>query len=91
MALSSDRVQKRINSEAIEQLAARLSINTSDALNLLAKYQPQLVDKASSTGVIDKKADNRLYSVAQLRHSPHQSGMAQQYVLHNPQVNSQHL
>lgn len=57
VALSSDLVQKMINSEAIEQLAARMGINTSDALNLLVKYLPQLVDKASSAGVIDKKAD----------------------------------
>ena len=57
VALSSDLVQKMINSEAIEQLAARMGINTSDALNLLAKYLPQLVDKASSVSVIDKKAD----------------------------------
>lgn len=57
VALSSDLVQKMINSEAIEQLAARMGINTSDALNLLAKYLPQLVDKASTAGVVDKKAD----------------------------------
>ncbi|WP_245393277.1 YidB family protein [Pantoea agglomerans] len=57
VALSSDLVQKMINSEAIEQLAARMGINTSDALNLLAKYLPQLVDKASTAGVVDKKVD----------------------------------
>ncbi|MBD8260827.1 YidB family protein [Pantoea agglomerans] len=57
VALSSDLVQKMINSEAIEQLAARMGINTGDALNLLAKYLPQLVDKASTAGVVDKKAD----------------------------------
>lgn len=57
VGLSSDLVQKMINSEAIEQLAARMGINTSDALKLLAKYLPQLVNKASSAGVIDKKAD----------------------------------
>jgi uncharacterized protein YidB (DUF937 family) len=34
-----------------------MGINTSDALNLLAKYLPQLVDKASTAGVVDKKAD----------------------------------
>ena len=43
--------------EAIEQLAARMGIDTGDALNLLAKYLPQLVEKASSAGMIDKKAD----------------------------------
>jgi len=56
-ALSSDLVQKMINSEAIEQLAARMGINTGDALNLLAKYLPQLVDKASTAGAVDKKTD----------------------------------
>ncbi|MGK3144341.1 YidB family protein [Pantoea sp. C2G6] len=57
VALSSDLVQKMINSEAIEQLASRMGINTGDALNLLVKYLPQLVDKASSAGTVDKKTD----------------------------------
>ncbi|WP_267369141.1 MULTISPECIES: YidB family protein [unclassified Pantoea] len=57
VALSRDMVQKMIKSEAIEQLAARMGINTSDALNLLVKYLPQLVDKASAEGVVNKKLD----------------------------------
>ncbi|WP_428944116.1 YidB family protein [Pantoea sp. FN060301] len=57
VALSSEIVQKMIGSEAIEQLAAKLGINTPDALNLLAKYLPQLVDKSSSSGAVDTNTD----------------------------------
>lgn len=53
--LSSELVQKMMTSEAVEQLASRIGISTRDALNLLARYLPQLVDKASSAGVINKK------------------------------------
>jgi uncharacterized protein YidB (DUF937 family) len=57
VALSSDIVGKMFNSETIEQLASKMGISTSNAQDLLAKYLPQLVDKASSAGVVDKKAD----------------------------------
>ncbi len=46
-----------INPEVIGQPADQTGINTSDALNLLVKYLPQLVDKASSAGIIDKEVD----------------------------------
>ncbi|MEM6162354.1 YidB family protein [Erwinia sp. P6884] len=57
VALSSEIVQKMIGSEAIEQLATKLGVNTTDALNLLAKYLPQLVDKSSSCGAVDSNTD----------------------------------
>lgn len=57
VALSKDIVEKMFNSEAIQQLANGMGINTNDALALLVKYLPQLVDKASPAGTVDKQAD----------------------------------
>lgn len=57
VALSSDIVGKMFNSEAIEQLASKMGISTGNAQDLLAKYLPPLIDKASSAGAVDKKAD----------------------------------
>ncbi|UIL53865.1 MULTISPECIES: YidB family protein [Pantoea] len=67
IAVSSDIVEKMIHSEAIQQLAERMGINTQDALNLLVKYLPQLVDKASSAGSLEKNADLSAL-VSQLMH-----------------------
>ncbi|MDH2066317.1 YidB family protein [Pantoea sp. GD03673] len=55
VVLSSELVQKMMSPVAIEQLATRMGISTCDAVNLLARYLPQLVDKASSAGVLNKK------------------------------------
>ena len=57
IALNIDMVEKMMSSEAIQQLANRMGLNTQDAMNLLVKYLPQLVDKASSAGSVDTKAD----------------------------------
>ncbi|WP_312056532.1 YidB family protein [Pantoea brenneri] len=57
IALNIDMVEKMMSSEAIQQLANRMGLNTRDAMNLLVKYLPQLVDKASSAGSVDTKAD----------------------------------
>lgn len=57
VALSKDIVEKMFNSEAIQQLANGMGIKTNDALALLVKYLPQLVDKASPAGTVDKQAD----------------------------------
>ena len=57
IVVSSDIVEKMIHSEAIRQLTERMGINTQDTLNLLVKYLPQLVDKASFAGSLEKNAD----------------------------------
>ncbi|MEM6051158.1 YidB family protein [Erwinia sp. P7711] len=57
VALSKDIVERMFNSASIQQLANGMGINTNDALELLVKYLPQLVDKASPAGTVDKQAD----------------------------------
>jgi len=57
VALSKDIVERMFNSASIQQLASGMGINTNDALELLVKYLPQLVDKASPAGTVDKQAD----------------------------------
>jgi len=57
VALSKDIVERMFNSASIQQLANGMGINTNDALELLVKYFPQLVDKASPAGTVDKQAD----------------------------------
>ncbi|MBS6437321.1 MULTISPECIES: YidB family protein [Pantoea] len=57
MAISSDIVQKMFSTEAVQQLASNVGVNSEDAANLLANYLPQLVDKISSAGAIVKEAD----------------------------------
>ncbi|TDS84860.1 uncharacterized protein DUF937 [Rahnella sp. BIGb0236] len=56
-AISSELVQKMLNTSEINQLADHLGINFNDASKLLAECLPQLVNMASSNGNMNENTD----------------------------------
>lgn len=55
--ISSELVQKMLNTSEINQLADHLGINFNDASKLLAECLPQLVNMASSNGNMNENTD----------------------------------
>ena len=57
--ISGDQIQNVLGPEQINQLAAKLGIDPSQASHFLAEYLPKVVDKLTPAGKIDPNADHR--------------------------------
>lgn len=56
-AISSELVQKLLNTYEINQLADHLGINFNDASKLLAEYLPKFVNMASTNGKMNENTN----------------------------------
>ena len=57
--ISGNQIQNVLGPEQINQLAAKLGIDPSQASHFLAQYLPKVVDKLTPAGKIDPNVDHR--------------------------------
>ncbi|MDR0806437.1 MAG: YidB family protein [Enterobacteriaceae bacterium] len=56
-SISAQQIQNALNSDALQQLAAKLGINIQEASGIIAQYLPELVNKLSPQGNEPQNSD----------------------------------
>ncbi len=56
--ISADQVHHALGADQINEVAAKLGIDTSKASSLLAQFLPKIIDKLTPSGQVDASADH---------------------------------
>ncbi|HCT3784349.1 TPA: DUF937 domain-containing protein [Proteus mirabilis] len=57
LPINAEQIVQVFSSPVINELAAKINMNTAEASNMAAQYLPKLVDKLTPEGVIPKELD----------------------------------
>lgn len=57
LPINAEQIVQVFSSPVINELAAKININTAEASDMAAQYLPKLVDKLTPEGVIPKELD----------------------------------